>query len=91
MAVVAWEFEKRGILALGCHLLPQWYTNAEHHLGEEQGVADTLDALHLRKIDMADWLYVVNVDGYIGRSTAREIEYATLRGIPIEYREAINV
>lgn len=35
-----------------------------------------LDELHLRKIDLSDMIFVVNVDGYVGESTAREIAYA---------------
>ncbi len=35
-----------------------------------------LDKLHLRKIEMADEVLVLNVDGYIGESTTREIKYA---------------
>lgn len=41
--------------------------------GEEKA---RLDKLHLRKIDMADEVRVVNPGGYIGDSTRREIEYA---------------
>lgn len=39
-----------------------------------------LDELHLRKIDMADEVLVINPGGYIGESTQREIEYAKARG-----------
>jgi hypothetical protein len=39
-----------------------------------------LDALHLRKIDMSGWVYVVNPGGYVGESTRREIEYARQAG-----------
>ncbi len=35
-----------------------------------------LDFLHLRKIDLADEILVVNVNGYVGESTTREILYA---------------
>lgn len=35
-----------------------------------------LDELHLRKIDLADSVLVLNVDGYIGESTKRELAYA---------------
>ena len=35
-----------------------------------------VDELHLRKIDLADEVRVVNVGGYVGRSTRREIAYA---------------
>lgn len=39
-------------------------------------VKQQLDKLHKRKIDLADAIYVVNVGGYIGTSTAGEIGYA---------------
>ena len=42
-----------------------------------------LDALHLRKIDLADRILVVNPGGYIGESTTREIGYARSTGKPI--------
>lgn len=44
-----------------------------------------LDALHLKKIDMSDSIYVIDVGGYIGESTSREIAYAKSKGIPIRY------
>ena len=31
---------------------------------------------HYRKIDLSDGIYVVNIDGYIGASVKKEIEYA---------------
>lgn len=42
----------------------------------EPGVKEMLDDIHLRKIDMADEVYVITVNNYIGESTKREIEYA---------------
>lgn len=85
MAVLAWNFEKEGHIALGLHLLPRWYTQYEDHQAEHEGIAEQMDALHLRKIDMADEVFVVNVDGYIGDSTRREIAYATAQGKPVRY------
>lgn len=35
-----------------------------------------LDDLHLRKIDLADEVLILNVGGYIGESTRRELQYA---------------
>jgi len=35
-----------------------------------------LDDIHKRKIDMADAIFVINKDGYIGESTKSEIKYA---------------
>ncbi len=44
-----------------------------------------LDELHLRKIDMASRVLVVNPGGYIGESTRREIAYAESAGKMILY------
>jgi hypothetical protein len=46
-----------------------------------------LDRLHLRKIDLADDVYVINVGGYIGESTKKEIAYAVSKGVPVHYLE----
>ena len=44
-----------------------------------------LDDMHKRKIDMADEIFVINVDGYIGESTRSEIEYAHNTGKTVRY------
>ena len=46
-----------------------------------------LDDMHKRKIDMADEIFVINVDGYVGSSTKSEIEYAIRSGKPVRYLE----
>lgn len=91
IAVLQWELEKAGCIALGMHLLPAGYGAFPDHQAEAEGVADQMDALHLDKIRMADAVYVVNVGGYIGRSTANEIRFATALGKPIEYLEPVNL
>ena len=48
---------------------------------------EMLDDMHKRKIDMADEIFVINVDGYIGESTRSEIEYAKAHGKKIRYLE----
>jgi hypothetical protein len=92
-AVKMWEFAKEGTLALGMYLLPDWYWEATEktekgHAAEQEGVAETLDDLHLTKIRLADEVYVLNVNGYIGERTAYEIEYAKELGKPLVYHEA---
>lgn len=52
----------------------------------EQKVA--LDELHLRKIDLADEILVLNIGGYVGESTSREIAYAKAQGKKIRWMEA---
>jgi len=49
-----------------------------------------LDELHLRKIDIADEVMILNVNGYIGNSTRAEIEYSQSKGKPIKYLEALK-
>ena len=46
-----------------------------------------LGRIHLRKVAMADEVLVVNVGGYVGESTRREIEHARSRGIAVSFLE----
>lgn len=46
---------------------------------------ELLDELHLRKIDLADEILVLDVDGYTGPSTMAEMEYASDLGKPIRF------
>ena len=48
-----------------------------------------LDALHLRKIDLADRVLIVNPGGYVGESTQREIAYAQAAGKPITFTDPL--
>lgn len=48
---------------------------------------DRLDGLHRAKIDLADEILVLNVDGYIGQSTSNEIDYAIRLGKRVRYLE----
>ncbi len=79
MAVCAWQIEKKeNAITMGLHLLPGWYPEiCKDHLAEHEGVADQMDELHLRKIDVSDEIFVVNYNDYFGESTNREIEYAS--------------
>jgi hypothetical protein len=45
-----------------------------------------LDELHKRKIDVADFIFVVNPGGYIGASTSSEIDYAIASGKDVHYQ-----
>lgn len=64
---------------------------SEH--GEDIGITpeqkEMLDELHKRKIDLADEILVLNVGGYIGKSTASEINYAKIKAKKIRYLEPI--
>lgn len=50
-----------------------------------QAMQDMFEELGCQRIDMADEVFVINVDGYIGDSTKKELEYAKSIGKPISY------
>jgi hypothetical protein len=52
---------------------------------EAAAIKDRLDCLHRRKIDLADEILVLNVEGLPGESTQREIEYAKQTGKAVRY------
>jgi len=54
-------------------------------LTDEQRIA--LGALHLRKIDLADRVLVINPGGYVGETTSREIAYARDAGKPVSFTD----
>lgn len=68
-----------------------FYPHAPAHHGHGEGVQHdsiekvALDELHKRKIDLADYVYVLDVDGYVGESTRSEIAYAARHSTPIRY------
>lgn len=66
-------------------------TDDEHFGGlpkaEYDHIKAMLDDLHMRKIDLADEVLILNKDGYIGESTARELAYAQACGKVVRYLE----
>lgn len=56
-------------------------------VNEEQ--KQMLDVLHLRKIDLAHEVRILNVAGYVGESTLREIDYATRSGKLVSFLEEV--
>ena len=61
------------------------------HSGDDEvcndNVSKMLDDMHKRKIDMADEIFVINKNGYIGSSTKSEIEYALKNNKKVNYME----
>lgn len=62
------------------------YSNVKFNEKEKQ----TLAKLHYDKIKISDAIYVININGYIGESTAKEIEFAKKLGKEIMYLEPFN-
>lgn len=76
----------RGNIVLSVGFYP--HSAAQAH-GEDVGIEPeqkkALDVLHFRKIDLADEVLVLNVDGYIGESTSRELAYARNVGKEVRF------
>ncbi|WP_151736184.1 hypothetical protein [Paenibacillus tengchongensis] len=71
------------VLSLG------FFEQSDHiEVTEEQ--VKLFERLHFHKIDMSDEIYVINVKGYIGQSTKKEIEYASQNGKKVTYFEPLT-
>ena len=61
------------------------------HSGDNEAMdtktKEMLDDMHKRKIDMADEIFVINKNNYIGSSTKSEIEYALKNNKVVKYME----
>lgn len=52
---------------------------------EYDRIKTMLDELHMRKIELADEVLILNHENYIGESTARELAYAQKLGKRVRY------
>ncbi|MEH1787532.1 MAG: hypothetical protein V7L23_18645 [Nostoc sp.] len=72
------QLTARGVIVLSVG----WFGHCEVG-GIPDDVKQKVDELHFRKIDISDWVLVLDVNGYIGQSTNNEIEYALKKGKPV--------
>lgn len=77
------------VLTIGCDMRSDDDIFGHLPQAELDQIKEQLDQLHLRKIDLADEVLILNVRGYIGQSTARELAYAKAHGKRIRYLEDI--
>lgn len=78
-----------------------WYLETEQgfcvlqpvaKVGEEEMTEKMIENIknaHFKKIDISDAIYVVNIGGYVGSSTKREIEYAKAHGKEVIFHEMV--
>ena len=73
------------VLSIGCD------TKSDNEIwvdeNDREAIKARLDELHLRKIDLADEVLILNVAGYVGSSTRRELDYAQCQGKVIRWLE----
>lgn len=65
---------KRIVLSIGCD------AKSDNELKITDEMKKQLDELHLRKIELADEVLIIDVDGYVGESTRNEIAHAERLG-----------
>jgi hypothetical protein len=71
----------RIVLTIGCD------TKSDDGLRLSERDKERLDQLHLQKVALADEVLILNVGGYVGMSTSREIAYAVRAGKRLRWLE----
>ena len=79
--------EGKIVLSIGCNMKSDSEIFGHLPADELQEIKTRLDDLHSRKIEMADEVLILNVDGYIGESTSRELTYARELGKAVRFLE----
>jgi len=93
MLIKQWELTKQGKVVMSWCALPESYWKehgfaaGSHHIGDQENVKEIVDEVHKRKIDISDRIHVMNIGGYIGKSTASEIAYAKSQNKAVTYEE----
>ena len=84
------DFTMEGFIVLTVGFYPHAEFSKKAH-GEDVGVTpeqkEKLDELHKRKIEMADYAYILNKNGYLGKSTMSEIGHCNKIGTPTYFLE----
>ena len=68
-------------------LQPVYGCNDATYTAEEMEI---MGNLHMKRIEISDAIYVVNVGGYIGSSTKKEIEYAISLNKEVYFLEPLS-
>jgi hypothetical protein len=81
------EFTMQGYIVLSVG----WFSHSDGSIyTPTQKEKIELDELHKRKIDLADEVFIINKDGYIGESTNSELHYAMKKGKKITFMETVS-
>ena len=67
----------------GYNILQCIYTGSDMNPTAEE--LQILELAHYQKRDISDGIYVLNIDGYVGESVRKEIDYAQRHGKEIVY------
>jgi hypothetical protein len=81
----------RIVLSVGFYMRSAAITGHGEGVGHDSEQKVALDELHFRKIELADETFVLNVGGYVGSSTRREVLHAARLGKKVRWLEPFNV
>jgi len=70
-----------------CVLMPVKYPKKSR---DDIGSFERIYACHMKKIELCDAIYVMNIGGYVGEGTKNEIKYAKSLGKEIIYHEKLK-
>ncbi|OEG11717.1 hypothetical protein BCR21_09615 [Enterococcus ureasiticus] len=70
---------------MGFAVISPFFFEQGEGVGITKEEAWLLGRIHYKKIAISDGIFVIDVDGYIGESTKKEIEYAKLNNKTIRY------
>jgi len=76
------------LLEAKCHFCVLQCVYNVDHLDISESDPEFLAKAHYRKIELSDAIYVLDINGYVGEQTSKEIEYAKNRGKEIIYHSA---
>lgn len=79
------------VLSIGCDTKSDDNLFAAMSEADQERTKSDLDALHLDKIAMSDEVLVLNVGGYVGSSTRREVQFAIREGKKIRWLDEGNI
>lgn len=77
------------VLSIGCDMRSDDDVFAAMSDDERAATKSKLDALHLRKVELADEVLILNVGGYVGDSTRRELAHARMLGKRVAFLEPL--
>lgn len=80
-----YQAENRRLTMEGKIVISVVFFGHSNNTGFSEDEKAMLDELHKRKIDIADRIHIINVDGYIDNSTRSKIKYARKTGTDITY------
>ena len=75
------------VLSIGCNMKCDDEIFGQLSTDELNRIKTDLDNLHMRKIELADEVLILNVDGYVGESTSNELAHARKLGKRIRFLE----